>query len=418
MNGHSHRAACLRRFWKQAVAVVSAVILLTTLSVTSAYAQTFAVLHSFTGGADGGNPQAGLTIGAAGTLYGTTYGGGDVNHGTVFRLMHSGTNWVLTRLYSFDEFEDGSHPEARVVIGPDGNLYGTTFFGGRGQNGEGWGTVFQLQPPPTACRGVLCPWTKRLLYAFAGPNLGRDGAGPYGDVIFDSAGNLYGTTVGGGYWENGNVYELTPTSGLWTETILYTFSNGLLGQPRAGLTLDGAGNLYGTTAGNGDGGVFELTPSGGGWIYSQVYAFGGFEGSDPFAGVIFDDAGNLYGATRSGGVGGGGTVFMLQPSNGGWSLSVLYSFAGSDGPWASLVFDQLGNLYGTTFADGSYGYGSVFKLTPSNGGWTYTSLHDFTGGADGANPISIVTFDNNGNLYGTTSQDGSYGYGVAWEITP
>jgi uncharacterized repeat protein (TIGR03803 family) len=134
--------------------------------------------------------------------------------------------------------------------------------------------------------------------------------------------------------------------------------------------------------------------------------------------LISDNAGNLYGATTVGGSGGGGTVFELTPSNGQWTLSVLYSFTGSAGPSNSLVLDMAGNLYGTTVEDGTYGAGTVFELTPSGGSWTYTDLHDFTGGSDGSDPFGGVTLDANGNIYGTTEAGGANGDGIVFEITP
>jgi len=140
------------------------------------------------------------------------------------------------------------------------------------------------------------------------------------------------------------------------------------------------------------------------------------------AGLIFDQAGNLYGSASSGGSGNGGTVFELMPSNGNWNFNLLYSLSGSggsrNGPLRSLTMDAAGNLYGTTYSDGAYGAGSVFKLKPSNGAWTYTDLYDFTGGDDGANPYGGVTLDANGNLYGTTAFGGASDAGVVWEITP
>jgi uncharacterized repeat protein (TIGR03803 family) len=171
-------------------------------------------------------------------------------------------------------------------------------------------------------------------------------------------------------------------------------SNDTLNQPSAGVTLDKTGNIYATAEGGTWGGVFELTPSAGGWLYSELYTFhGGADGANPFAGLIFEEAGNLYGATTFKGSNGGGTVFELTPSNGGWTFSTLYSFAGVCcdlvGPWANLVMDAGGSLYGTTNEGGAYGYGVVFKLTPGGGGWSYTSLRDFTGGDDGAFPRAM-----------------------------
>ncbi len=161
-----------------------------------------------------------------------------------------------------------------------------------------------------------------------------------------------------------------------------------------------------------------MVNSSSGWTGTDLHLFsGGSDGNTIYGGLVFDQAGNLYGDTFLGGEYNGGTVFELSPSNGGWSFNVIYNFTGS-GPWASLSIDAAGNLYGTTTGSGAYGYGNVFKLTPSDGGWTYTSLHDFTGGSDGGFPVSVVSFDANGNLYGTAEVGGAYDNGVVWEITP
>ena len=192
--------------------------------------------------------------------------------------------------------------------------------------------------------------------------------------------------------------------------------------PSNGLILDSTGNLYSTTALGGSGAhgtVFELMSSGSGWTENILYNFtGGNDGSDLFAGLIFDGSGNLYGATSGAGTGGGGTVFELTPSTGSWTLNTFYSFTGGSrcGPLGSL-FIQAGSLYGITNCGGANHLGSVFKLTPSGGGWTYTSLHDFTGGTDGKIPFGNVVFDADGNIYGTASAGGSHGVGVVWEIT-
>ena len=187
-------------------------------------------------------------------------------------------------------------------------------------------------------------------------------------------------------------------------------------------TLDKAGSPYGATYSGGrdsHGTVFQLTPAMSGWTENILYAFqGGSDGGILIAGPILDQSGNLYGATAGYGSGGGGTVFELTPATGGWTLNTLYSFAGTGGPTGTLVMDGAGNLYGTTYSDGAYGYGNVFELTPHNGSWFYTDLHDFTGGSDGGNPNSNVVFDTSGNLYGTASTGGSQGVGVVWEITP
>ncbi len=386
-----------------------------TVSVgQSAQAQTYKVLYSFTGGHDGASPEAGLTIDRGGNLYGTTNGGG-VGYGAVFKLARKNSNWIFNTLYSFAGGIDGAGTYSRVVFGPDGSLYGATF----GSDG-GFGTVFKLQPPLTACKSALCPWAETVLYRFTGS---RDGANPEGDLAFDQAGNLYGVTLGGGYGF-GVVYELTLSNGGWTQSLLHLFERGEDGVfPAAGLIFDSSGNLYGTTAygsAHGLGVLFQLTPSGSGWIENLLYAFqGGTDGGVPVAGLIADESGSFYGATTQNGTGSGGTAFELTPSNGNWSFTLLYSFAGSAGcgPQASLALDHAGSLYGTTLCDGANRQGSVFKLTPSKGTWTYTSLHDFAG-TDGAFPVSNLVFDENGNLYGTASEGGANGYGVVFEITP
>lgn len=399
----------------------------------SAEAQTYTVLHNFTGGRDGAFPFAGMTIGGAGNLYGTASEGGEYGYGSVFQLRRSGPDWVFSPIYAFQGGNDGYWPSARVIIGPNGSLYGTTLEGGGGGCFlYGCGTVFNLQPPlATVCRSVLCAWTKTVLYRFTGF---QDGSTPLGDIIFDRTGNLYGTTSNGTFSSSGTVYELTPSFGYWTEDTLHTFTNGSDGaKPNSGVILDNAGNLYGTAAiggggcfGNVCGMIFKLSPSGSGWTETILYAFqGGSDGQSPLGGVIFDQAGNLYGTASTGGAGGGGTVFELTPSGSGWTFNLLYSFSGGyeGGPNASLSWDTAGNLYGTTTGDGTYQHGSVFRLAPSDGGWTETDLYDFTGGTDGGSPRSIVTLDVNGNLYGTASTGGAYdcgeeGCGVVWEITP
>jgi uncharacterized repeat protein (TIGR03803 family) len=386
--------------------LLASILLTLTIMGKGLDAQTFTVLHNFTGGADGGNPYAGVTLDRAGNLYGTTYSG------TVYKMTHTGVSWTLATLGNVGETWAG------VTIGPNGSLYGTTLGGN--------GTIFNLRPPVHACANVLCSWTETVLYSFRG---GTDGATPYSSVTFDQAGNIYGTTFDGGSHGDGTVFELSPSDGGWTESIIYAFSGSNGQSPVSGVTLDAAGNLYGTTWAGGTGScnysgsggcgtVFELTYSGeSGWAESFLYSFANAaDGETPYAGLIFDPSGNLYGAAA----GGGGPVFEFTSSGGNWTYSLVYSLGGGDqlayGPRGTLVMDETGNLYGTTYAEPLNG--TVFKLTPSdNGTWTYTLLHGFTG-PDGEYPQEGVTLDANGNLYGTTSYGGRYGYGVVWEITP
>jgi len=402
-----------------ATAVLAIAFLLTFVATPAAQAQTFKVIHNFTGGQDGGNPYAGLAIDKPGNLYGTAYKYGAHSYGTVYQLKQKNGNWTVNPLYSFGG-SDGAYPRARLVFGKNGTLYGTTY----GSVG-GYGVVFNLRPSASACKTALCPWTETVLHTFSA---GADGAYPgYGNLIFDQNGNIYDTTVQGGHSNAGTVYELAPSGGGWTESVLYSFGGGSDGYYWYGsVAFDNDGNLYGTTYQGGlhnDGTIFQLVPSMGGWTENILYSFqNGTDGALPVAGVILDQLGNLYGTTYYGGTGGAGTAFELTPEgNGNWTFTTLYSFIGSHdcGPFDNLVPDGAGNLYGITYCGGANNLGSVFKLTPtSQPPWTYTSLHDFTGGNDGKNPYGTVVFDANGNLYGTASAGGSAGIGVVWEITP
>jgi uncharacterized repeat protein (TIGR03803 family) len=404
-----------------------------------AQAQSFTVLHNFTSGGDGSFPIAGLTMDDTGNLYGAASDGGYPNPsclygcGTVFKLTRVQVGWFFTPIYQFTGGDDGTTPEARVIFGPHGLLYGTTtgddVFGGTGK-----ATVFSLRPPATPCKTTVCFGQEAVLYRFTGP---LDGSGPgLGDLVFDQAGNIYGTTSNGGSYGFGSVYELTPSNGSWTETILYSFTGGEDGsQPKSGVILDQAGNAYGTTlygGANARGTVFQLTHSGTGWNEKVLHSFGS-SGSGPYGGLLFDRAGNLYGTTQTANMGqGNGTVFMLSPSGNNWTLTTLHTFpSGFTFPYARLTMDAAGNLCGTTsyffglandFA-GQGSSGSVFKLAFSNGNWTYVDLHDFTGGNDGGGPFGSVAIDTRGNIYGTGTSGGtvlycSGGCGVVWEITP
>ncbi len=367
------------------------------------------VLHSFQGGTDGSYPQAGLTSDAAGNLYGTTFQGGTAGVGTVFELTPAGGGtWTEKVLYSFGG-ADGNGPFGGVIFDAAGNLYGTTIGGGTYLAG----TAFELSP---AGGGT---WTEKVLWSFGN---GTDGTSPAAGLIFDAAGNLYGTTQTGGTNGAGMVFELTPAGGgSWTEKVLYSFGNGTDGeQPAAGLIFDAAGNLYGTTAFGGTsskGTVFELTPAGGGnWTEKVLLRFNVTGGANPQAGLIFDAAGNLYGTTFGGGAYNLGTLFELTPAGGGtWTEQVLHSFGnGTDGsgPWAGLTFDAAGNLYGTTRYGGSYGGGTVFRFSAHG----EVLLYSFSG-ADGKNPIAGLALDAGGNLYGTTYLGGASNQGTAFEIT-
>lgn len=390
----------------------------------SARSQTLTVLHNFTG-SDGYDPVAGLTADRAGNFYGTTDVGGASNRGTVFRLSRAGSGWVLTTLYSFTCQADGGYVFGGVVFGSDGALYGTTYECGEYDHG----VVYRLRPPPTTCESTRCPWGETVLHSFTG---GADGEDPGdGNLVFDRAGNFYGATAAGGAYGEGVVYEFSPSNGGWNETALYAFIGDNAFNPNSGLILDSAGNLYGTTFnsggiyGNDSGVVFEVSHSGSGWTESVLSGIEFPDGAS-CGGVVMDGQGNLFGTSGCDSLGRPGGVYELTPSNGGWSFNALYAFSSSEGPADAPTLDAAGNVYGTSLGTGLYGYGEVFKLTPSNGGWIFTDLHDFTGGADGAYPAGSVFLDANGNLYGTAQYGGTgpcvfeqyTGCGVVWEITP
>ncbi len=405
------------------LSIVAAIVWMMALALPS-QAQTFTVLHTFTGGQDGAAP-GGLTLDEAGNLYGVTEHGA-INYyecyagcGTTFKLTHKGASWLLSTLYAFTGNGDGGQPWEPVSFGPDGALYGVT---GEIENNQG--TVFRLQPPVATCRSSACPWTETVLFSTPG---GFTGIDPLAPLIFDSAGNIYGAMEGGGRDHQGYAYELVKSDG-WRQQVLHQFTGEQEGgTPWTNLIFDSQGNLYGTnTSGgaNGYGTVFQLSPQRG-WQGTALYNFQNLsDGSSPLGNFIQDSAGNFYGSCQSGGLG-TGTVWELSPGNGGWTFTTLYQFIDRGTP-RGVTMDQSGNLYGTTFRGGANGVGNVFKLSPGNGGWTYTSLYDFTGGSDGAYPIGRVVIDPQGNLYGTTFEGGqtggnvcsTYGCGTVWEIMP
>jgi len=336
----------------------------------------------------------------AGNLYGTTEFGGPDNAGVVYRMNADGQETVL---YNFTGGADGGHPEAGVIRDSAGNLYGTT-----AEGGSGYGVVYKLD----------ASGQETVLYKFMDQ---LDGGRPYAGVIRDSAGNLYGTTVEGGSFLSGVVYKLNTTG---QETVLYSFTGGTDGSgPDAGLVLDSAGNLYGTTSygGAGYGVVFKVNAAS---QYSVLYTFtGGADGAYPLASVIRDSAGNLYGTTSGGGMANDGVVYKVDTTG---HETALYSFTGAaDGgyPEAGVIRDSAGNLYGTTFEGGDSGSncyiyngcGMVYKLNTAG---DLIVLYTFTGGADGAQPYAGVIGDSECNLYGTTGFGGSESAGVVFKLTP
>jgi uncharacterized repeat protein (TIGR03803 family) len=409
-------------------------VMLMLFGIQAAHSQTYTEIYRFTGVPDGSAPLAGLTIDPAGNLYGTTALGGGSGLcngdgcGTIFRLARRNSRWIVKQLYSFAGGSDGAFPTARVILGSHRRLYGTTIQGGASGCDDNCGTVFTLSPPWSR----LDAWKETQLHQFTG---GPDGYFPgRGDLVFSPVdGSLFGTTSGGGLYNQGTVYRMQYTNGKWIESVIYSFNGTEGGNPYSGVTFDEAGNLYGTTAEEnpfGFGTVFELSPSESGWKEQTLYTFqNGSDGSYPLGGLIIDRSGNLYGTTTAGGEAssGGGTIFELTPnSDGSWTFQVLYSLPGNfgGGPESNLIMDADGNLYGTTQDDGSHSWGSVFKLTrQTSGQWSYSSMHDFAGGSDGYFPYGSVILDGDGNLYGTAAQGGGTGCsddgcGVVFEITP
>ncbi len=395
------------------------VIWLLFLCVTQgvlASAQTFTTLHSFGGTNEGAHPTAPVILGTDGNLYGTTYTGA-YGQGTVFQLTPGGT---LTTLYSFcaqSGCPDGAQPAAGLMQASDGNFYGTTRIGGA--NGEG--TVFKMTPSGTLT----------TLYSFCPKNLCRDGQQPEAGLLQVKDGYFYGTTYFGGHYGGGEVFEMTPSGNVYT---LYDFCSINNGQaacadgslPQAGLVQGSDGNFYGTTSSGGTGyhsygTVFKLTPLFG--TLTTLYNFcdqkGCPDGDSPQAGLVQGTDGNFYGTTSSDGPinGVAGTVFQITPSG---TLTTLHSFCSqnncADGysPVAGLIQGSDGNFYGTTKdGGGAGGSGTVFQITSAG---TLTTLHSFAG-SDGATPEAGLVQAPDGTLYGTTEAGGDNNYGTVFSLT-
>jgi uncharacterized repeat protein (TIGR03803 family) len=380
------------------------IILALSVGIPLVSAQTFIPLYSFTDGNDGANPFASLVQASDGNFYGTTFYGGTNGYGTIFQITTGG---VLTPLYSFTGGNDGANPRAGLVQANDGNLYGTALNGGT----NGYGTVFRI-----TTGGVLT-----TLYSFTDY---YDGAYPQAGLVQASDGNLYGTTLHGGDFNEGTIFQIT-TGGV--ETPLYSFtplsgpnfggmqtnSDGAV--PAGALVQASDGNLYGTTVyggTNGYGTVFQITTGG---VLTPLYFFtDGHDGGDPAAALVQASDGNLYGTTYFGGTNNSGVVFRITT---GGALTPLWSFTGhgndGGGPTAGLVQASDGNLYGTTVNGGTNHSGVVFQIT-TNG--ALTTLYSLTGGNHGANPYAGLVQANNGNLYGTTYYGGNNNVGTVFEF--
>ena len=394
------------------------------------------VVYSFRAGSDGALPAAGLTADKAGAFYGTTQAGGAKNLGTVFKLLFFGSGYQETVLHAFvGGKNDGALPMAGLIEDKSGALFGTTVEGGFESTKKGCeqptyagcGTIFKLTP--TQSTGYI----KSILYRFRG---GTDAFLPFGGLIADKIGGLYGTTGFGGSSDAGTAFTLTPSAKGYRERILYSFPYSPSGpsfpdglNPLGDLLADDSGALYGTTEWGGScstdpilgcGIVFKLTPSGSGYAVSILHEFhGGSDGSWPLAGLIADKGGALYGTTQYGGAANLGTAFKLTPSGSGYSESVLHAFAGgTDGalPAAALFLDKSGALYGTTSSGGLANEGTIFKLMRSGSTDTERVIHVFQGSPDGAEPVAGLVAGKAGMLYGTTMLGGASGVGAVFAL--
>ena len=410
-----------KKFSGTACAALMIAIAMFMLAPGAWAASKYKTLHRFRG-KDGRQLEAGVILDAAGNLYGTTYGGGPA-YGIVFRLTpKSDGSWSETVLYNFQSGFDGSLPAASLIFDAAGNLYGTTSEGG----GACYcGAVFKLAPNQDGS------WTESVLHSFS---YNSDGGYSHAGLILDAAGNLYGTTLQGGNGY-GTVFKLAPNQdGSWTESVLHWFGEGTEydgDESTAGLILDAAGNLYGTTLYGGVydyGTVFKLAPNqDGSWTGSVLHSFNRSDGRYPTAGLILDAAGNLYGTTSAGGqlsLCGGhgcGVVFKLTPNgDGSWTESVLHRFLATSAasPAAGLIFDAAGNLYGTASSGGPANNGAVFKLSPNlDGSWAYSLVHKFQG-EPAQFPYGGLILDKAGTLYGTTYSCTKGCKGVVYQITP
>jgi uncharacterized repeat protein (TIGR03803 family) len=385
-----------------------------TLTSTTAAKPKFKILHTVPGG---------LTFDTKGNLYGVTGGGGDHNQGTIFELTPGAHGWTLHTIHSFDG-QNGGSPNGGLIFDAAGNFYGTAL---GGPSSQGGGVAYEM------VRGSG-GWNFTILYDFCLQYHCPEGGFP-GPLTMDDVGNLYGLAAGGAY-DEGVVFELVLGAGAsdWNELVLYNFEGTKTGfGPSGPLIFDGAGNLYGTTFRGGKtssfcysgcGTVFRLRRgSGGGWTESVLFSFNGSDGLSPYSGVVSDRSGKLYGTTNQGG--GSrcgettcGTVFMLAKGpNGRWKETVLYDFpepANGSNPTSGVIFDKAGSLYGTAGGGSSScsgGCGVVYQLTPTaTGKWKYRLLHKFTG-QDGGYPGGGVVRDTKDNLYGTA-------YDVVYKITP
>lgn len=388
-----------------------------------AWASTEKVLYAFCSQgncADGAYPYAGVISDKVHNLYGTTAQGGNNFAGLVYELKHTKSGWKESVLYKFTGGADGAAPTGQLVFDKKGNLYGIANGGG-----SGYGTVYELTPSKGR-------WTFKVIHTFQGGNDGIVNIGVSG-LVLDKAGHLYGVTEMGGTAGYGTIFELARSGSSWKKTTLYSFAGGTdAADPLMGLTWDTAGNLYGATVGGGAygcGAVFELKHQKKTWGESVIYNFtGGGDGCWPeFGSVTIPKSGDIYGTTGAGGSSNQGVVYLLKFSNGTWNETTLYDFTGgNDGGqvFAGVTLDPAGNIFGAAAYYGTDGYGTVIELAKQKSGWQEKTLQDFTG-SDGGYPYGNIMVDAKGNLYGTTFRGGNLscnqvqqGCGVVFEMKP
>jgi uncharacterized repeat protein (TIGR03803 family) len=375
------------------------------------------IIHSFT--QQEGAPN-GVVIDAAGNLYGTSPFGGDDSQGFAYKLNRF-ADWLLDPLFNFLGGSSGYQPNG-VIVGPNGTLYGGAQGGIQNCGGDGsqyCGLVYNLTPQPTTCANATCGWREKVLYRFSSENDG--GAFVYVSA-YDRNGNLYGVTAGGGAFGAGTVFELTPSGGGWTKNTLYSFTGRFDGGDPNTVLVGTDGNLYGTTYTGGmlnQGVVFQLTPSGGGWTESVIQGFPQYTLGLPRY-LVQDNLGNLYGIL---GIGSDASmyppaIFRLQKDGSGWDYSEKFVHEDYVGILNNLTIDAGGNLYGT----GGYGYlhpdlaAYIFKASYDSRGWHYEDLEIVDNPTFGFGGSLAV--DSSGNLYGVTGGCGTYNVGTLWQLSP
>jgi len=377
----------------------------------------FTVIHDFNG-SDGSSPS-GVAIDHAGNLYGPAQSSGN---GTIYKLAQA-ADWALSTLYNFVGGAGGSNPQG-VIVGANDNLYGAAQGGIQNCNSGYCGFIFGLRPSPTACLTGSCRWTENVAYDFTGLTDAQQGNG----LVSDHAGNLYGVSTPGGAQQAGAVFELTPSIGGWTESILYSFPGGAAGAGPVDVLVGNDGNLYGMTGGGGTyggGTVFQLTPSGDGWTEAVLYdiPIDTFMGSNPHS-LLQDSEGNLFGIydfPLQYYPGNFSLIFMLTPSNGQWTFTVIHqgNTELSDDVFPNIALDSVGDLWGTGTADAGCAppvdYAYIFELQRVNNTWQYytPALWSYTYWM----PSGALAFDSQGYLYGTTSLCGAYGQGAVWQFS-